>query len=138
MKLQKKWENAIDKVELKDLNETWLSKPDTHTIPKDIPDPAGLSPNEFVTWCIIHILNKPERLNSLEHMKMLRNVNDGFMTEVFSIHTPKRRFEPYSATDLAYDIMQMRDMYNHWEHARVSNDPPPSFILNAKREVTND
>ena len=134
----KKWERAIDNVELKDINETWLSKPSIHPIPKDIPDPASLSANEFVSWCIIHILNKPERLNTLEHMKMLRNVNDGFMTEVFSIHTPKRRLEPYSATDLAYDAIQMREIYNHWEHTRVSNHRPPDFILNAKREVIND
>ena len=98
----------------------------------------GLSPDKFVSWCIKHILNKPERLNQLDHMKMLRNVNDGFMTEVFSIHTPKRKFEPYSATDLAYDTVRMREMYNHWEIKRVSNEPPPQFILNAKREVTND
>jgi len=134
----KKWEDAIDNVELKDTNETWLSKPDIRPIPLDVPDPAGIAPDEFVSWCIKYILHKPERLNTLEHMKMLRNINDGFMTEIFSIHTPKRKFEPYSARDLAYDTTQMREIYNHWESKRVSNGKPPDFILNAKREATND
>ena len=132
-----KWEQAIDNVDLKDHNDTWLSQPDIHQIPENIPDPSVMSYDHFVSWCITNILNKPERLNTLEHMKMLRNINDGFMTEIFSIYTPKRKFEPYSATDLAYDIMKMRDIYNHWEEKRVSNYQVPDFILRAKREVKN-
>ena len=58
---------------MKDINETWLSKPNIHPIPKDIPDPSGLSANDFVSWCIIHVLNKPERLNTLEHFKQSLN-----------------------------------------------------------------
>jgi len=75
-----KWEQAIDNVDLKDHNDTWLSQPDIHQIPENIPDPSVMSYDHFVSWCITNILNKPERLNTLEHMKMLRNINDGFMT----------------------------------------------------------
>tara|TARA_R110002110_G_scaffold140632_5_gene328033 strand:- start:31 stop:711 length:681 start_codon:yes stop_codon:yes gene_type:complete len=134
----KKWEEAIDKVELVDINKTWLSDADIQTPPHEMPDPSTLSPNDFVSWCILYILNKPEMLHTLEHMKMLRNINDGFMTEVFSAHTQKRRNEAYSTNDLVQDMLGMRQIYNHWETKRVSNGPPPSFILNAKREAVND
>tara|TARA_Y100000592_G_scaffold100367_1_gene180137 strand:+ start:188 stop:1834 length:1647 start_codon:yes stop_codon:yes gene_type:complete len=122
-----KWEKAIDEVELKDINETWLSPPRVHNIPEEIPEPSTMCSNEFVSWCILNILGQPEKMNSFEHMKMLRNINDGFMTEVFSIYTAKRRLEPYSASDLANDLGFMRELYNDLELRRVS-DYRPRFI----------
>jgi len=123
----KKWEQAIDDVELKDINETWLSEPKVYPIPEEIPDPSTMSSDDFVRWGISNILNQPEKINSFDHMKMLRNINDGFMTEVFSIYTGKRRFEPYCGTDLANDLGIMREMYNDLELRRVS-DYRPNFI----------
>ena len=127
-----KWEEAIDEVELKDVNETWLSRPRVHSIPEEIPDPSDMCSNDFVSWCITNILDQPEKMNSFDHMKMLRNINDGFMTEIFSVYTSKRRFEPYCATDLANDLGIMREIYNDLELRRVS-DYRPSFIQESGR-----
>jgi glycosyltransferase involved in cell wall biosynthesis len=129
-----KWEEAIDDVKLKDINETWLSEPRVRPIPEEIPDPSTMSSNDFVSWCVKNILSQPEKIDKFDHMKMLRNVNDGFLTEVFSIYTPKRRLEPYCGTDLAHDLGIMRNMYNDLELRRIS-EYRPEFILNSQRKV---
>ena len=131
-KTAKKWEDAIDEVELKDHKDTWDSAHDIQE-PMNIPDPSSLSPGQLVEMCIKNVVRKPDMLHTLEHLKMLRNLNDGFMTEVLTTATHRKKFDPYSVDDLIQECVGIRHRINEWEHKRVFGYEKPEFILRANQ-----
>jgi len=70
----KKWESYFDSVELSGVQGKWDAPPQ-FIQPRNIPD--NLNNADFVRWGIVHILNKPELLNSYMELNLVKELNYG-------------------------------------------------------------
>jgi glycosyltransferase involved in cell wall biosynthesis len=58
------------------LDKLWSSPPNIHHPPAQYP--KDLNNTEFSKWLIVEVLGKPELLNSLMHLRLIRDLNIGF------------------------------------------------------------
>jgi len=70
------WEDFFENVELKDLQGKWDAPALNYNMPA--PMPKGLSNSDFVSWCILNLMQDEKLLNTRFAMTHLRDLNYGF------------------------------------------------------------
>lgn len=68
----KKWENAIDNESYLPHHMTWDSPPKLHTPNLNVP--TNLSQYDLVKWCLMHVANRPELVDTYWHASICRDL----------------------------------------------------------------
>lgn len=118
-----KWENAILSIDPRPIE-------NHYQCPKDIrrpPEPRyDLSNSDFAKWLILEVLGQPERLFSLMHLRLEKDLNLGYTGNItggmyyneLSEQFAKRRQIPFNK-ELAYEhFLQLRGRINEFENKR--------------------
>lgn len=133
-KTSKIWANHFRSIPLKDHSLTWNS-PSRVFVPKlPKPDQNGdLLPNlndeEFVRWCIINILNRPDKINSYTALRLARDLNwrsttggmggivwnDASALGIEAIEK-RGRFDRQNVVDT---LLHTANEFLHWENERI-------------------
>jgi len=123
-KTAKKWEQYFDSVEVKPLEETWLSPIRKHT-PKKV-DSQNMSNSQYARHLIADVLGEPEKLNTYFESRLIRDLNyqmfingmgDAYLNED-SFKFLKPLYEPFDR-EKAYDMMvELCEVKNFWEEKR--------------------
>ena len=123
-KTAKKWEDYFDSVEIKPLEETWLSPSKKHTPVKV--DSQNMSNSEYARYLIRDVLGEPEKLNTYFESRLIRDLNyqmfingmgDAYLNED-SFKFLKPLYEPFDR-EKAYDMMvDLCELKNFWEEKR--------------------
>jgi hypothetical protein len=118
--IAEKWEQHLDTVPI---TEQWSQPPQILNPPNHAPD--GLTIDQLVQWAILNVLGKPERLNTLYHFKLVRDLNNGrrpegggaFLNDMSLLggHYPRTDFTPNHMLELLYNE---RMEINKWERRR--------------------
>ena len=123
-KTAKKWENYFDSVDVKPLEETWLSPAKTHT-PKKV-NHENMTNSEYARFLIAEVLGQPDKLNTYFESRLIRDLNyqmfingmgDAYLNED-SFKFLKPLYEPFDR-EKAYDMMaDICELNNFWEEKR--------------------
>jgi glycosyltransferase involved in cell wall biosynthesis len=102
--------------------------------PRNIFQPQLTVPNiqsneDFVRFCITHILGRPEMLDTYFHMKLLKELNEGVCTESMSgsfmndacLLSQKPAINTFDRQKLADNLLKMRENINNWELRRAQS-----------------
>jgi len=138
-KTAKIWERYLDSVVIKPREETWGSEP---KIIQDVGNPPeGLTNESFVKWSLQNIAGMPEKANSYNSLRMIRDLNqgssfsgvEGFYYDEMSGASSNAQ-SPFGRDEAIKKIKEMRDYNNHWETKRYSYQslPKPSFLMSVK------
>lgn len=129
-----KWEKAIDSVEIKHESETWLSPVRTTT--PSVP-PEGMSNEELIKWGIVNLWGNTRVINSFTALRMLRELNQGFVVSGVSNNfynvdeclLSRKSFIPHGRDSVINNLTELGDIRNYWESVRVNpNRTIPYFI----------
>ena len=122
------WESYLDTLEPNNL--TWNSPAKIHQIP-NMSEAYKIESNDlFVKWALIHILNRPDLVNSYMFLRLTRDLTNGLSGEsigdVFfnelsatGIHPKRRNFNRETAIK---ELSLMRENYNIWEIRRAEKN----------------
>ena len=123
-KTAKKWENYFDSVEVKSMEETWMSPSRIHN-PKKV-NTDNMTNSEYARWLIAEVLGEPEKLNTYFESRLIRDLNyqmfingmgDAYLNED-SFKFLKPLYEPFDR-EKAYDmIAELCELKNFWEKKR--------------------
>jgi hypothetical protein len=91
------------------------------------PEVSQLSNEDFVRWCIIHILGQPEKLNSYFCLKMIRDLNYGvcpiYQSDRYSSENSmlnsQRQFLTIDRTYIANVCLSIANKNNYYENKRM-------------------
>lgn len=119
-----KYTNYANKLNLDLLEKNWNSPPQIFEPARDLPNIDNV---EFAKWLIINVLGKPELLNTLMHLRLIKDLNAGFSYGgiggfYFNDHSyicEKQTKQEFNK-DVAYKhFTSLRSRENYWETRRV-------------------
>lgn len=127
-KTAKIWADHFLSVKLKDHKNTWFSKSRLFQPNTNIPN--NLSNEEFIRWCVAHVLNKPEKMNSYLANRLTRDLNWGTTTDGLSglvwndssaigIEAISRR-NKFTQKDALEKLLQTAEHFLMWEKYRLN------------------
>lgn len=119
----KVFETAIDSLEVEDHENTWKSKNSNFIYPSDSM-PTLNSNSDFVDWCLINILRKPNLVNTYWRDLMIRYLNAGIILE-------RGGRGSFTRENFIDRIKNMANKHNYWEHIRLQH-----FELEPKNNKT--
>ncbi len=95
---------------------------------KNAKPPENLNNEQFVQWCFVNILGRPDLINSYMYLRTIRDLNWGHFTPgntmnglYFSeenVMTMKPQFQPFDRQVCLREFSQMQDNFNQWENQR--------------------
>lgn len=139
--ITKRWEKVIDSC----VKMSWEEKPDIKPIPNGYPN--GLNNEQFVRWCIVNVLNKPELLDGYYMMRLIKDLNYGkhihgrggmYLTEM-SLLSFEPRWREFNQETCFNDLKTKREEINRWEAIRCNLAPRPrSVMVEYHKEPNND
>jgi glycosyltransferase involved in cell wall biosynthesis len=120
------WADHLLSVPLRDHSVTWDSPPRYHEPNTRIPD--GLSNEEWVRWCFVNVLGRPDLVDSYAAVRMTRDLNwrtttggmGGFIYNDASalgleVETRRTAFDRQAALD---QMLNTVGEWNYWERRR--------------------
>jgi len=140
-KSAKLWSDYFDSVVPSNWNDknANIQEPELDKIPSNIPN------NEFVNWCLVKILKEPERINSYEAMKWLKDLNYGeaikgtseIIFNEASFITNNQRYMSFTRKDFINNLLRIAEKRNYYEKLRLGliNEPQPYWIIRKKEGV---
>ena len=131
-KTAKKWEEWIDKVDIRDHSDTWDSESAEFIPPSELPDLSLMSNDEYIKWAIVNVLGQPEKVSTLFHLQLLQNLNDGYSFNAKVKPDGRKGMSVFSRNDVLNILYELRYKYNMWEDRRVNGYQKPEFITKAK------
>lgn len=136
------WESIFDSMDILPEEQTWKAAPRLGS-PDAVP-PTGLSNEEFVRWCIIHIWNRPEKVNTYIALRMIRDLNYGqapaggniFYDEESALNNISKN-TPYTRDMVVRTMYDLANHNNNWEQRRMNILPEAQApcVVHAKRET---
>ncbi len=116
------WMNYFDSVETPS---NWNSPLKIHR--PNLNFPEHLSNDDFVKYCLINILGKPELINSFPYFKLLRNLNWGYNVSNYgsfyledTLFGERPNFREYKRQDMVDELLNELEFHTKWEQERVS------------------
>ena len=129
-KSAKIWEKYLDEIDIEPREKTWGS--DSEII-EDVGDaPEGLTNAAFVKWSLENIAGMPEKVNTYNSLRMIRDLNqgtslmgaEGFYYDELGNSTQNSQ-SPFGRKEASKKIREMKEYYNHWEKIRSVFDSSP-------------
>jgi glycosyltransferase involved in cell wall biosynthesis len=120
-----KWLKYIESVELKDVNQTWLSQPRIFQPATQMPDNIQ-SITDKINFMFTHVLGKPDWIGGFFWRRVLRDCTFGYRCEnvdqnfyfneshIQSYNSNK----PFSIDDAFKELQNFRTQLNRWEQER--------------------
>jgi glycosyltransferase involved in cell wall biosynthesis len=137
------WENIIDGVVIKPLEQTWDSPPRVITPNLNIPN--NLTQDEFVRWCVVNVWGEPSQLNSYVVMRMVRDLHYGEAISGFggpyysedSLIIEQPKYRTFDKQEVLGALKKMGDTRNYWEERRAGlvQVDTPIYIQRAHNRV---
>lgn len=138
-----RWEEILDKIELRDTIDTWDSPPRIRTPHTDFPRDA--TPEQLVQWGIINTWGEADKLNSYTALRMLRDLQYGetvggtggiFFNEASFLSNKNmyQAFTPEHAIHQLYDMAERRNIYEK-RRAGLLTVSTPDFIEHKKEDI---
>lgn len=135
------WENLIDNIDLRPVEETWNSPPRIVSPNTNIPE--GLPTEDFVRWCIANIWGEHKQIDSYVALRMIRDLNYGDAIAGFggihynedSASIEKPRFRSFGKQDAIQALMELGDARNYWEQRRAGLivEATPAYIQRVRK-----
>jgi glycosyltransferase involved in cell wall biosynthesis len=115
------WKEAINKCQFSD---NWQSPIRAHRPNLNIPD--NLDPENFVKFGLVHIVGRPELVDSHLAMRMVRDLNSGCRNEYFgglcytdmSILGTQPRYTHFGRNEAIQEFLKLNEYNNFWEEKR--------------------
>jgi glycosyltransferase involved in cell wall biosynthesis len=119
------WENYLDTVPVKPVEQTWLSPMKIHQ-PQLQGVPPNLTNEEFAKWAIVNIAGRPDLLNSYLLLRLIRDLNWGHVldnkTDTYFNELSNLGIKPiikeFSRQDAVNELLKICDNRNFWEKQR--------------------
>ena len=139
----KRWEEILDRIELRDTIDTWDSAPRINY--PNTQYPKNATPEQLVQWGIINTWGQADKLHSYTALRMLRDLQFGetvggtggiFFNEAsyLSNKNAYRRFTPDDAIGQLYQMAERRNLYEK-RRAGILQVSEQDFIVNKKEAV---
>jgi glycosyltransferase involved in cell wall biosynthesis len=125
----KKWENYFDSVEVRPLEQTWLSSPHFISSANHINQvPEGMSDEQFVNWSLVNVMGRPDLIGSFFAMKVVRDLSwgaspdtqGGIVFNDLSTLGLKPAYQPYDRNKVIEQFKVVADKNNFWEQQRYN------------------
>lgn len=104
--------------------------------------PPGLDNEQFINWCIVHVLGEPNRINTYEAMKWLKDLNYGeaikgtaeIIFNEASFITTNQRHMRFTHKEFVENLVRMAEKRNYFERLRLGllKEPKPYWIIRKK------
>jgi glycosyltransferase involved in cell wall biosynthesis len=134
------WEEAFEKIPLKDPKTTWESPARLFTTGQSLPN--NISNDQFVNWAIDNILGLPQYKNTFYAMCLTRDLNYGTKISGLggnsisdaSLLGLQQKWEPVTRESVAQELYNIRQNFNKWEQRRCNpNIKKPDYIILARQ-----
>lgn len=124
-KSAKMWSDYFDSVEVED---KWEEPPKLFTPNYNVP--SNLSNKDFRNWCLINILNEPQKIYQYFGMELLRDLNYGVVIQNKKLH-------PLTRDSVITKLRHMAEQKNLCERARcgILNVKKDDFIQSARKRI---
>jgi hypothetical protein len=124
-----KWVKYFLKTPVKDKSQTWLSPARTFNPATTIPESIQKAPVvDQVNWLFVDVLNSPELLNKSLWKRLVKDLTyrvsmssaiPGYYYNDYSHPDMEKRFEEFNLEKAHQLFLNMRNLYNQWEMARM-------------------
>lgn len=120
-----KYAAYIEELKISNIEKKWNSSPQIFEPASQLPN--NISNSEFAKWLILNVLGKPELLNSLMHLRLIRDLNVGFTYGgvggfYYNDHShicEKQVKQPFGRKEAYNHFVSLRARDNYWERRRI-------------------
>lgn len=118
------WEGYFDSVKHR---ADWAIEPDIRQ--PNLNMPQGMNNDQFVQYAIMNVICRPDLLNSYLHIRLLRDLNNGFARPplggyIFNENTlafQQPDIPNYTREKVIEECVRIRENINKWESIRIAN-----------------